>query len=180
MSGIVKQMDEARTPISDCNHFWSANPGTQECLHCHATRQAPSPKALARELKDKVAKRISDYQPPAATVLDWLYANLGGRALAPLTGSDTKALRASVQIMEQYGYDRHPSLIDAFALVVFRMQPKTRELAYHAIAHPLDWSDRHKIWMAAGLPAFAPSMKCSFEPGGSYVDHSKEDDEHES
>lgn len=55
---------------------------------------------------------MSDYEPAAATVLDWLHSNLGGAALAPLTGSDTHALRAAVQ-----------------------------------------------------------SMKCSFEPGGSHIDH---------
>ena len=117
---------------------------------------------------------MSDYQPPAATVLDWLHSNLGGRALAPLTGSDTKALRAAVQIIEAYGYDRHPSLIDAFALVVHRMQPKCRELAYHSIAHPLDWSDRQKIWRAAGFTDL-PRLKCSFEPGGSHTDHAELD-----
>lgn len=113
---------------------------------------------------------MSDYQPPAATVLDWLHSNLGGRALAPLTGSDTKALRAAVQIIEAYGYDRHHSLLDAFHLLVLRMQPKCRELAYHAIAHPLDWSDRSRLWMLSGLPAFQPAL-CSFEPGGSNIDH---------
>ncbi|HEV2391062.1 MAG TPA: hypothetical protein VG146_01730 [Verrucomicrobiae bacterium] len=117
---------------------------------------------------------MSDYEPSAATVLDWLHSNLGGAALAPLTGSDTHALRAAVQIMEQYAYDRHPGLLNAFAEVVGRMQPKTRELAYHAIAHPLDWSDRARVWAEAGLGTpvfFQPRMKCSFEPGGSRIDH---------
>jgi hypothetical protein len=117
---------------------------------------------------------VSDYQPPAATVLDWLRSNLGPNALAPLTGSDVKALRAATQIMEAYGYDRHPALMDAFALVVSRMQSKCRHLAYHAIAHPLDWSDRAKIWMAIGNVEI-PSSKCSFEPGGPRIDLSEEE-----
>ena len=114
----------------------------------------------------------NDYHPPACTVLDWLRANMGGRALAPLTGSDTRALRAAVQLIEQYSYDRHPSILDAFALCVMRMQPKTRELAYHAIAHPMDWSDRARLWLAAGFDT-RPVLKCSFEPGGSQIDYAE-------
>ncbi len=33
--------------MSDCEHFWSANKGTQECLLCHATRPAQSSLAPA-------------------------------------------------------------------------------------------------------------------------------------
>jgi hypothetical protein len=114
---------------------------------------------------------MSDYQPPAATVLDWLRANLGSRALGALTGTDTRALRAAVQIIEHYAYDRDARVLVAFRLIVLRMQPKTRELAYHAIAHPLDWIDRIKVWAGAGLEYFEPRLKCSFEPGGSRIDH---------
>ena len=113
---------------------------------------------------------MSDYDPPAKTVLDWLRANLGSRALAPLTGSDTRALRAAVQIIEQWSYDRHGGVLRAFFEVVSRMQSHTRFLAYHAIAHPMDWSDREKIWRAAGLPQLMHIPKCSFEPGGSNID----------
>jgi hypothetical protein len=109
---------------------------------------------------------VSKYQPPAQTVMAWLKANLGSRALAPLTGSDTRALRAAVQIIEQYSYDRCPALVEAFGMVVCRMQPSTAELAYHSIAHVMDWSDRSEIWVKAGLPEFAPRL-CAFEPGGS-------------
>lgn len=124
------------------------------------------------------ASTKSDYQPPAATVLDWLEANLGGQALAPLTGTDTKALRAAVQIMELYGYDRAPILCEAFGMVVCRMQSRTMWLAFHAIAHPLDWSDRAQVWRAASLPPevvrYAANHGCSFEPGGSHRDLSEE------
>ena len=116
---------------------------------------------------------MSNYAPPAATVLDWLGTNLGSKALAPLTGSDTRALQAAVQIIEQFSYDRDPSVLMAFAHVVARMQWKNRELAYHAIAHPLDWSDRHRIWIASGLTPLEPRFKCSFEPGGSVIDHTR-------
>lgn len=115
------------------------------------------------------------YEPPAATVLDWLHSNLGGRVLAGLTGTDTKALRAATQIMELYGYDRCPEVLNAFASIVRRMQPKMRELAYHAIAHPLDWSDRARVWAGAGLQSFKPKFVCSFEPGGSHVDHMEQE-----
>jgi hypothetical protein len=105
---------------------------------------------------------VSKYQPPAQTVMPWLTANLGSRALAPLTGSDTRALRAAVQIIEQYSYDREPLLLKAFSIVVLRMQSSTQELAYHCIAHVMDWSDRSRLWVEAGLPEFAP-RRCAFE-----------------
>jgi len=48
--------------MSACNHFWSANKGTQECLYCHATRQAPSELAPARLLDDalRITMKISE------------------------------------------------------------------------------------------------------------------------
>lgn len=101
-------------------------------------------------------------KPVSETVLPWLRANLGKHCLGALTGSDLKALRAAVHIIELYAYDEHPSLLVAFAHVVRRMQPSTRSLAYHAIAHVLDWGDRSRIWVAADLPEFAPE-RCAFE-----------------
>lgn len=78
----------------------------------------------------------------ADTVFPWLRANLGKKSLAPLTGTDARALQAAVQIMEHYAYDNSPSVLVAFRLVVLRMQPKCYLFAYHAIAHVMDWSDR--------------------------------------
>lgn len=119
----------------------------------------------------------NEHQPPAATVLEWLRSNLGSRGLAPLTGTDTKALRAAVQIIEAWGYDRSPDLLMAFGYTVRRMQPKCQWLAYHAIAHPLDWSDRERIWTALVnariVGPIGPMQKCSFEPGGSHIDHAE-------
>lgn len=129
------------------------------------------------ELLAKLKEHEDRYQPPAETVLGWLASNLGSRALAPLTGSDTRALRAAVQIVEQYSYDRDPSLLHAFAAVVRRMQSHTQELAFHAIAHPMDWSDRARIWRAAGLE-IKPFRKCSFEPGGKHIDLAESDKHH--
>jgi hypothetical protein len=111
-------------------------------------------------------------KPPSETVMPWLRSNLGPRCLAPLTGTDARALRAAVQIIELYAYDDAPSVLEAFGHIVRRMQPSTQELAYHAIAHVMDWSDRSRIWVKAGLPEFGP-VQCSFEPGGGYVDLSR-------
>ena len=112
-------------------------------------------------------------QPPSVTIFQWLRANLGPRCLAPLTGTDTRALRAAVEIIELYSYHTRPELLKAFGIVVSSgMQKSTQELAYHAIAHLLNWEDRARLWDAAGLPLFDPQV-CSFEPGGSRVDLSK-------
>ncbi len=91
-------------------------------------------------------------KPPCATVLPWLKANLGNKCLAALTSTDAKALAAAVQTIELYAFDSDPTNIEAFALIVRCMQPKTMHLAYQAIAHVMDWSDRSRIWKMAKLP----------------------------
>jgi hypothetical protein len=101
-------------------------------------------------------------KPRCQTLLPWLDANLGPRALAPLTGTDAKALAAAVHIVELYSYHPEPAVLDAFLAVVFQMQETTRELAYHAIAHVMDWSDRERLWRKAGLPAFQ-ARRCTHE-----------------
>lgn len=102
-------------------------------------------------------------KPVSETIRPWLKSNLGNHCLAALTSTDSQALAAAVQIIELYAYDESPSVIQAYGLVVRRMQPSTQHLAYHAIAHVMEWGDRSRIWVAAGLPEFAPT-RCAFEP----------------
>ena len=102
-------------------------------------------------------------KPVSETIRPWLKTNLGAHCLGALTGTDAKALAAAVQIIELYAYCEAPAVIEAFGLIVRQMQPSTQHLAYHAIAHILDWPDRSRIWVAAGLPEFAPT-RCAFEP----------------
>lgn len=90
--------------------------------------------------------------PKCQTLLPWLRANLGKRCLAALTSTDARALAAAVQIIELYAFDGSPTLLVAFRSVVERMQPHCQQFAYHAIAHVLDWHDRSRLWIAAGLP----------------------------
>ena len=103
-------------------------------------------------------------KPPCQTLLPWLRNNLGKKCLAPLTGTDARALAAAVQIIELYSYDRDSHVLEAFRLVVERMQPKCREFAYHAIAHIMDWSDRGRIWKLAGCPEMTSYHPCEAEP----------------
>ncbi len=98
--------------------------------------------------------------------MTWLKANRGPRVLAPLTGTDAKALTAAVHIIELYSYHREPIVLEAFGKIVACMQPETQELAYHAIAHIMDWSDRNAVWFEAGLVPMATQL-CAYEPGGS-------------
>jgi hypothetical protein len=96
-------------------------------------------------------------------IVDWLQFNLG--STAPLTGTDHRALRAAVAILELYAYDGDASLLtNAFGAVVRRMQPTTREYAYHTIAAVLDWNDRARIWAEAGLTPIAKPWRCEAEP----------------
>lgn len=99
--------------------------------------------------------------------MPWLKANLGPRCLAPLCGTDSRALQAAVQIIELYSYHGDPEVLKAFECVVrSSMQPHTMELAYHCIAHVMNWEDRSRLWHKVGLPPFNPQI-CAFEPGGS-------------
>jgi hypothetical protein len=102
------------------------------------------------------------YRPPSVTVFPWLKSNLGNRALAPLTGTDTRALRAAVELIELYAYDSGVDVLEAFRLTVQRMQPHTRQLAYHAIAHIMNWEDRATIWTHCHLEPVV-TTRCQFE-----------------
>jgi len=115
---------------------------------------------------------VSKPKAPASTIFPWLQANLHKGCLAPLTGTDARALQAAVQIAELYSYDSSKPVADAFGLVVTRMQDHTRELAYHSIAHVMEWSDRERLWRHAVLNPIPNLRRCAFEPGG-YVDQSK-------
>lgn len=106
-------------------------------------------------------------QPHAVTIFPWLRANLGKHALAPLTSTDSRALKAAVQIVELWNFaDAEPSrdLPNAFAACVRCMQESTREFAYHAIAHMANWSTREELWNLSGLPPITPRMRCENEP----------------
>jgi len=109
-------------------------------------------------------------KPCCQSLLPWLRSNLGKLCLAPLTGTDARALAAAVHLIDLWSqsHDLGSEVLQAFGIVVCQMQPSTRGLAYHAIAHVMDWSDRETVWVAAGLAEIPrPRSKCMFEPGGS-------------
>lgn len=104
--------------------------------------------------------------PVCRELRKWLKANLGPKCLAPLTSTDSKALDAAVHIVELYAFsnpEHEAPLIQAFGIVVSCMQPSTMELAYHSIAHVLEWRSRSDIWAKAGLPKI-PVRRCLHEP----------------
>lgn len=105
-------------------------------------------------------------KPVSVTLLPWLRANLGKRALAPLTSTDHAALLAAVQVVALYAQTEDDSLPGAFAACVRKMQMSTREFAFHSIAHVMDWPDRGKLWALAGLEPLERRMRCQYEPGG--------------
>lgn len=86
-------------------------------------------------------------------LLKWFKGNpyLPALSLGALTGTDRKALAAAVHIIELYAYSSRGDTLDAFRIVVEHMQPSTQVFAYHAIAFVMDWNDRARVWMAAGL-----------------------------
>lgn len=100
------------------------------------------------------------------TIRPWLKANLGPSALAPLTGQDSRALSVAVQALSLYSscdYRAEVRALSAFHSAVMCMQESTRVLAYHSIAHLLNWSDRPIIWERAGLARLENVGRCKFE-----------------
>jgi len=102
--------------------------------------------------------------PPCKTLPAWLRENLGPGCLGVLTGTDAWALAAAVQIVELYSSVRDPAVLVAFRVVVEEMQPCARELAFHCIAHVMDWDDRFSVWEDAGLPALTQMRICKHGP----------------
>jgi hypothetical protein len=97
-------------------------------------------------------------------IVPWLKDNLGPKCTGILTGTDLRALKASVLIvdlMTSAGY--LPTLCGAFAAVVREMQPQSRFLAYHAIACASDWSYRELIWQKSGLETIPSPPLCRWE-----------------
>lgn len=95
-------------------------------------------------------------KPHAATIGPWLTENLGKGWAGPLTGQDWPALKAAVEIMNAYSSSDEEGqmhCVVAFKAMVLTMQPSCRYLAFHAVAHVMDWSTRWQIWRACGLEA---------------------------
>lgn len=105
-------------------------------------------------------------KPVCQDVLSWLRANLGAAALGALTGTDHRALAAAVHIVTLYTYSGDDRALQALGPVVRVMQERTRYLAYHAIAHVMDWDDRARVWQLAQLPAPVLLRGCQYEPAG--------------
>lgn len=80
----------------------------------------------------------------AADHLKWLRAN--GHDLAPLTGTDSKALAAIADAWNLYAYTRSERVLKAISLLIAEMQETTRHLARELIAYAMDWSDRDRLW----------------------------------
>ncbi len=106
-------------------------------------------------------------KPLCESVRPWLRDNLGKGCLGCLTGQSGRALSAAVQIIGLYSYcdqEAEPHVLSAFRSVVMTMCPgQERELAYHAIAHVLNWSDRERIWQLAQIPPLESIRRCSYE-----------------
>lgn len=74
----------------------------------------------------------------------WLRAN--GHSLAPLTGTDARALAAIAACWQLYAVERQPHVIEAIGHLVLVMQPKCRHLAAALIPWAMDWSDQGPLW----------------------------------
>jgi hypothetical protein len=80
----------------------------------------------------------------AAEHIRWLRAN--HYDLAPLTGTDRKALDAIAACWQLYAYERCAWTLDAVALLLVSMQPKNHHFAMHLIPWAMDWNDEGPVW----------------------------------
>ena len=93
-------------------------------------------------------------EPPCCkTVSKWLTHHAGRDALAPLTGQDTRALRAFVHLVELNAHsdaNGQRRALEAMRATADAMQPSTRYLAKIAIPHLMDWPDEERLWRLIG------------------------------
>lgn len=82
--------------------------------------------------------------PRCSDALQWLRAN--GHSLAPVTGTDARALKAFAHLLDLYALTGSSSVVVALAVCVAEMQPKIAPLARELIAWALDWGDRDRMW----------------------------------
>lgn len=80
--------------------------------------------------------------------LKWVANRLGKQALAPLTGTDRKALDGFLHALRLWRAAPDDHVIAALRALVMVMQPSTRHIAKAAIPGMLDWSDEDVIWAA--------------------------------
>lgn len=67
--------------------------------------------------------------------------------LAPVTGTDYRALSAFVACLELYSFADHPSqVLSAMRLVLGEMQPSVRWIARELIPFVREWEDRDRLW----------------------------------
>lgn len=71
--------------------------------------------------------------------------------LAPLTGTDYRALDAFVACLKLYSYTGERRVLAAASVVLVEMQDSARWIARELIPFVMDWDDREKLW-----PLLAP------------------------
>lgn len=106
-------------------------------------------------------------KPVCQTVRTFLKANLGRHCLGCLTGQSSRALDAAVHCIALYNScseAAEPKALAAFRAIVETMNGSERELAYHAIAHVMDWHNRADVWVMAGLALPTSVRVCEHEP----------------
>jgi hypothetical protein len=67
--------------------------------------------------------------------------------LAPLTGTDVRAMTAFVACIDLYSYCDHPEeALRAAAIVLGQMQESVRWIARELIPFVREWEDRDRLW----------------------------------
>jgi hypothetical protein len=85
---------------------------------------------------------------------EFVHAHLGRGAFAPLTGTDWRAWRAFVHLVELWGVSRDPNALAAMRSCLACAQGEHEDVMQvfvQTIPAMLDWSDHDRLW-----PAIAP------------------------
>jgi hypothetical protein len=103
---------------------------------------------------------MSRNRTPEQTALYFVRYHLGKHAFAPLTGTDWRAWRAFVHLLELYGVSRGRGAIEALracyacTLRSYGAQGDVAAVFLQTIPAMLDWSDTRTLW-----PLIAPASK---------------------
>ena len=96
-------------------------------------------------------KRVRRPKPRSSESIasEFIRAHLGRNAFAPLTGTDWRAWRAFVHLVELWGVSRDPRALDAMTHCIACAQTRhddVMQVFVQTIPAMLDWSDVARIW----------------------------------
>ena len=105
-----------------------------------------------RQPKPRTAEQIAK---------EFIRAHLGRNAFAPFTGTDWRAWRAFINLLELWGVSRDPNSVDAMRATLACAQISVMDLFVQSIPAMLDWCHVAELWPQ--IAPFAALGKCAID-----------------